>query len=213
MNGNYRIYLSFNNLQEAIELPVLPEKLTISQSGSNKTYDLLNTGQINIIKGLELPQLELAGYFPVDEAHVTAQALYAPMYYVDRILKWAATLRPIRLTMTGTLELSWPVSIEAFSYTEEGGAVGDVSYRLSLKKYVFFGPARAVTAGGKTVAVSMRADEQTPPGTVVARQNEDTFWILAKKYLGDGSKASQLAALNGLPLDNVLFPGQMVKLS
>lgn len=208
----YRIYLSFNNLQEVLELPVLPEKLTIKQSGSNKTYDLLNTGQISVIKGLKLPELELEGYFPVDGTHVTAAALFTPMYYVEKLLKWAGALRPIRLTMTGTVELSWPVSIEGFEYTEEGGAVGEIAYKLSLKKYVFYGPAKVTIVNGAARTTTARVDEQTAPNAVIVRPSEDTFWILAKKYLGDGGKAAQLAARNGLPVDTVLFPGQTVKL-
>ncbi len=212
MSGNYRIYLSFNNLQEVIELPVLPEKLTIRQSGSNKTYDLLNTGQINVIKGMGLPELELEGYFPLHDTHVTAAMLFEPMYYVEKILNWAGTLRPVRLTMTGTTELSWPVSIESFAYSEAGGAVGEVSYQLSLKKYVFYGPAKVTIVNGTVTTAAARADEQTVPAEITVRQNEDTFWILAKKYLSDGSKAAWLADLNGLTVDTVLFPGQVIKL-
>ncbi len=211
--GDYHIYLSFNNLQEVIELPVLPEKITFQQSGGNQTYDILNTGQINVIKGLGLPELDLEGYFPTDDIHVTAGTVYTPMYYVEKLQKWAATLRPIRLTMTGTIELSWAVSIEDFEYTEEGGAVGEIQYKLSLKKYLFYGPAAVTIIGDTATTASTRASDKVTPTTITVRQNEDTFWLLAKKYLGDGSKASRLAALNGLTVGTVLFVGQVVRLS
>lgn len=200
-------------MQEVMELPVLPEKVAFKQSGSNKTYDVLNTGQINIIKGLGLPELELEGYFPTDSVHVTAEALFEPVYYVDLLNKWAATLRPIRLTMTGTIELSWPVSIESFEYTEAGGAVGEIQYKLKLKKYVFYGPAKVTIVDGSATVTSTRAADYVAPEAVTIKQNEDTFWLVAKKYLGDGSKAAELAALNGLSAGTVLFAGQTIRLS
>ncbi len=208
----YRIILGFNNFQEIIELPVLPEKLEISQGGSNKTYDLLNTGEINVIRGLKLPELDIEGYFPADRTHVTAEALFEPMYYVEKIQNWALTLRPIRLVTYGTVELNWPVSIESFTYSEAGGAVGEIRYKLGLKKYVFYGPAKVVSAGDTISVKTERATGRTVPATIEVRQNEDTFWIIAKKYLGDGSKAAGLALLNDRSPGDVLFPGDTIRL-
>ncbi len=211
--GDYHIYLSFNNLQEIIELPVLPEKLEISQGGSNKTYDLLNTGEINVIKGLKLPELDIEGYFPADRTHVTSGKFFEPMHYVQTIQKWASTLRPIRLTMTGTINLNWPVSIESFTYSEEGGTVGEIQYKLGLKQYVFYGPAKVeIVDGSGTTIKSERPAGRTVPATITVRQNEDTFWIIAKKYLGDGNLAAGIALLNGMKPGDVLFPEDQIRL-
>ncbi|MDP4110369.1 MAG: LysM peptidoglycan-binding domain-containing protein [Bacillota bacterium] len=209
---DYRIYLTFNNEQEVIELPVLPEKIEIRRDGSNKTYDLLNTGEINVIRGLRLPELAIESYFPTDGIHVTSEALFEPVYYVGKILKWAGTCRPIRLTMTGAIELSWPVSIESFTYSESGGAVGEISYRLELKKYIFYGPATVTDVNGNMEAKKARETSFTVPETVTLRQNEDTFWIIAKKYLGSGNKAAALARLNNMSAGTVLFAGQTIRL-
>jgi len=208
----YHIHLSFNNDQEAIELPILPETITIKQSGSNQTYDLLNIGEINVIKGLKLAGLTLESYFPVDSTHVTSTVLLKPMDYVETIQRWAATLRPIRLTMTGTIGLYLPVSIESFEFTEEGGAVGEISYKLELKQYLFYGPAKATIVNDTVVASTSRASDLVTPDTVVVKLNEDTFWILAKKYLNDETQAAALAALNGMRVDTVLFADQVIRL-
>ena len=41
----------------------------------------------------------------------------------------------------------------------------------------------------------------------------DTLWGIAEKYFGDGTKYKQLAAINGIQNPNLIYVGQVIKLS
>ena len=42
----YKIFLSYNNNNEVLELPILPEKLNINRFGQNVGINVLNIGEV-----------------------------------------------------------------------------------------------------------------------------------------------------------------------
>ncbi len=140
---SYHIYLSFNNNKELIELPVLPKKLEISGSGNNKSTEILSLGEVTQLKMPKQFTLQIDSEFPMmwyPTCNISENKLQNPYYYIKLIEKWRKTLRPIRFVFIGnSIDINSPVSIESFSYAEEGGDVGTWSYKLKLKEYRFFG--------------------------------------------------------------------------
>lgn len=49
----YKIFLSYNNNNEVLELPILPEKLNINRFGQNVGINVLNIGRSNPTKAAE----------------------------------------------------------------------------------------------------------------------------------------------------------------
>lgn len=56
-------------------LPVPPEKLTIKIKGGNKTYTMMNEGQINVLKSAELTEISFDMFLP---NHQYPFAVYKP---------------------------------------------------------------------------------------------------------------------------------------
>ena len=85
----------------------------------------------------ELTEYAFDGIFPAQRyAFVVTDYLLPPKRYVELILKWMRSKRPIRLVFTGdSFELNEAVSIESFDWKEVAGGSGDIEY--SLRSYNF----------------------------------------------------------------------------
>ena len=69
----------------------------------------------------------------------------------------------------------------------------------------------SATSQKVTVEKSRATTGKTTPKTHTVTAN-DTLWAIAKKYLGDGSKYTELAKLNNLSNPNIIKAGQVIKL-
>lgn len=212
--ANYSLTLSYNNGAEAMEFPVLPENIEVSEAGRSKTYEISKLGEVNIAKGLKLREINFESIFPANwfpGCNVTERELFEPNHYIeDKIQKWRIDNPPMQLVMTGsTMNLNIPVTIEKFIWSEEGGAVGDIKFQIAFKEYRMYEAKKAkvqdkITTSGSTTVV-MNKNKSTPARpdmrvkpktyTLVAGDN---LWKVAQKVLGDGSKYKQIQTLNGI---------------
>lgn len=172
--SDYEIELSFNNHAESFRIPVNPETIEITESGSGRTYDIVGkgggteetrAGEINVIQNPKLREVTFSSLFPLPREstipYVVAADLRQPTEYVAFIRKWMATRHPIRFIFAGAYtryaqaggsnqtderDISMPASIEKFEWREAAGSPGDIEYTLSLKEYVFYSARRIVSA-------------------------------------------------------------------
>ncbi|WP_438448193.1 LysM peptidoglycan-binding domain-containing protein [Gorillibacterium sp. sgz5001074] len=203
----FAILLSFNNYEESFVLPVNPESFSIRSQGEGKTHTVSGLGSINIIQDPKLMEVSLSGFFPASYGPyviVKEESWLSPGEYVGYIEKWKDSKRPIRFhAVSSTYALNMPVSIESFDWEEKPGAPGEIEYRLSLKKYVFYSAKKVTvvdsTPQGMEVKVSepVRADERQTPGAYKLVSG-DNLWAVAKRFLGDGSRCRELQELNGI---------------
>ncbi|BBI32048.1 peptidoglycan-binding protein LysM [Cohnella abietis] len=212
------IFLSYNNQEEVLQIPVNPESIEFSDGLTSKTYEVVGLGEINVIKGMKLQEYSFSSFFPakgtrqyyntllkdsVDPLLETSY-VYTPQKYVEYIRGWMASKYPARFTFSdGDFKISEAVSIEKFDWKEVAGSPGDIEYTLTLKKYVFYAPKRVtvvtnLVTGAKTIQQkSARPDERVKPTThkLVAGEN---LLIVARKYLGNSGRWREIQKLNGL---------------
>ncbi|WP_044480741.1 LysM peptidoglycan-binding domain-containing protein [Paenibacillus antibioticophila] len=207
---SYTLMLSYNNGAEKIYLPVLPEKIEVNQSGNSKSYDISQLGEVQVLTGQKLLDISFSGIFPAHPLYASGQepgAFQEPLHYYQTLEKWLSNQKPIRLTFIGsTLNLDLPVSIESFTYSESGGAVGDISYTLKLKEYRYYtakkpaveqpGGAKAAAAPAGTNA-PVRPDTRVQPKTYTLVSG-DSLWKVAQKLLGSGARYKEIQKLNGI---------------
>ncbi|MEK5480303.1 LysM peptidoglycan-binding domain-containing protein [Paenibacillus sp. FSL R5-0407] len=212
--NKYSITLSYNNGAEAMEFPILPESIEISEGSRSKTYEISKLGEVNVVKGLKLREISFESIFPANwfpGCSVTESELFEPKHYIeDKIQKWRIDNPPMQLVMTGsTMNFNIPVTIEKFTWSEEGGAVGDIKFQIAFKEYRVYEAKKAkvqekvTTSGSKTVVMNKNNSAPARPDTRVKPKTYtlvagDNLWKVAQKVLGDGSKYKQIQTLNGI---------------
>lgn len=203
---SYSLELSYNNREESILFPVLPEKIEVSQAGNSKTYEISQLGEIHVLTGHKLVEISFSGIFPAQPLYAgerAAESFQEPIHYYESIERWLSYQKPLHLVFTGsTLNLNLPVSIESFTYSESGGAVGDISYDLKLKEYRYYTPQKVLTGqkgSGKAAAggVPTRPDPRVQPKTYTLVSG-DSLWKVAQKVLGNGARYKEIQKLNGI---------------
>ncbi|NMA75462.1 MAG: hypothetical protein GX963_15225, partial [Bacteroidales bacterium] len=99
-------WLSFNNREEELQLPVPPASFTVTKGSLNKVVTTAQTaGQVNLLgkgKGL-LTEIEFSGFFPNQEySFCRYRGFPKPHNCVEMIERWRKSGKPIRLIITGT---------------------------------------------------------------------------------------------------------------
>ncbi|MEK4849735.1 LysM peptidoglycan-binding domain-containing protein [Paenibacillus sp. FSL H7-0756] len=103
----YGFYLSFNNYEEVIRLPVNPETLEIKENSDGKSYTIVDFGEINAIAYPKLTEITIESMFPaqyypfVVYSGENAGKLLKPYEYVELIRKWMLSRRPVRFVFSG----------------------------------------------------------------------------------------------------------------
>lgn len=208
----YGIWLSFNNQQEGFQIPVNPGELEIGDGIKSQTYDVAGLGEINVLKNQKLTDFRFSSIFPAQRyPFISSAVLLAPKRvgdsgprgYVDFILEWMESMRPIRFIFTGdSFDINVAASIESFNWKEVAGSAGDIEYTLVLKKYVFYAAKKVKVeqASGATKITRTappRANDRQQPKTYTIRSG-DTLIKIAKSQLGDSSRWREIQKLNGL---------------
>lgn len=218
---DYKIYLGINDGEEGFILPVLPEKIEFDEDGNNKTYDIINLGEINTINKPKLIEISFESFFPLNKGpYVSSEQLFEPSFYIAKIREWRDKKQKIRFIFTGSpLEINDLFTIENFKPSEEGGEVGDVHYSIELKRYKNYAAKKVVIVNKdnkkavKTSNNPPRPSNTNKPKTHTVSGN-DTLWHIAKRYLGDGNKWPQIYNLNKdkIKNPNKIYSGQVLRL-
>ncbi|MBO0569945.1 LysM peptidoglycan-binding domain-containing protein [Clostridium botulinum] len=224
---NYTMYLGINDGEEGFILPVLPEKIEFDEDGNNKTYDIINLGEINTINKPKLMEISFESFFPKHKGpYVSSEKLFEPSFYIAKIREWRDKKQKIRFIFTGSpLEINDLFTIENFKPSEEGGEVGDIHYSIELKRYKNYAAKKVVIVTPKTAAANQsvkkvianskatRPSNTNKPKTHTVSGN-DTLWHIAKRYLGDGNKWPQIYNLNKdkIKNPNLIYTGQVLRL-
>src|SRR5690606_26349252 len=203
--ADYGIYLSINDGQQGFRLPVNPPEIEIQEQGQGNTYNIISLGEINVIKEPKLAEITFESFFPAQPyPFVVGEELLTPASYVDMITSWMRNKQIARLIMTdGAVDINMLVSIEDFAWREVGGAVGDIEYELTLKRYVHYAPKqvqiKVQQSQQKAVAQKKQTRPQTKPQLKIhVLKKGETLWGLAKRYLGSGTRWREIANLNGI---------------
>jgi LysM domain len=208
MSNSYGIWLSFNNQQEGFQIPINPGEIAMLDGSNGATYDIVELGEINVIKSPKLTPFSFSSIFPAQEyPFISSSVVLEPYEYVNMIKRWMETKWPIRFVFTGSsFDINEAVSIEKFDWKEVSGGNGDIEYSLQLKKYVFFSAQRvSVTTrqigSSETVVIEKgskpRQNDRQPPKTHTLAPGEN-LWSVAKGELGDDSQWREIQKLNGI---------------
>lgn len=135
MINDIGIFLNYED--EVVQIPVNPSELQVSAEGNNKTVEIIQLGDISILKKRKLQTISWDSWFPYDSwfpSIRTKGQFKRPDFYVDYIEQIRDNCKPCRLIVTG-IGINMQVSIEGFSYTHKAGEHEDKYYSISLKEW------------------------------------------------------------------------------
>jgi len=123
------VFLSTNNRQQVLQLPVVPAEFTVSKPQKNEVFETVTQGDLKLIGSPGLKGITINSFFPVRDYPFLRDRTYKGFEYVYIIDTWILQKLPIRLIITET-PINMAVSVENFEYTIKKD--GDLYYSLTL---------------------------------------------------------------------------------
>ncbi|MEK4247591.1 hypothetical protein MKZ20_20145 [Psychrobacillus sp. FSL K6-2684] len=127
------IFLSINNREQVIQLPIVPSGFKISSPVNNNRHTTVNLGDLSLIGLRGLKELTIDSFFPSKDYPFSRDKTYKGWEYVEKIEAWIDRKLPIRLIVTNT-PVNMLMVIENFEYGPQDGS-GDIYYTLSLSQF------------------------------------------------------------------------------
>lgn len=217
----YEVYL------DDILLPIPPSKIQMKVKGQNKTINLVNGEEVNIVKPPGLTEFSFDAVFPNNRypfANYERRFRDAESYLDDiEDLKASKTPFPFIIIRNGPdgrgfHDTNIDVVLEDYKVTDDVKEGFDISVSFNLKE--------CPTYGTRTLNISILPEKQEPQVTEETTREADTapaantytvqsgdcLWNIAKKVLGNGSRYPEIYNLNrdkiGNP--NIIHEGQVL---
>lgn len=217
---------------DKVLLPVTPDKVTMKIGGQDKTYTLMNEGEISILKSPKLTDIEFDLLLPNNKypfAVYPTSRFVPAVYYLDLIKTFKQDKTPFQFKITrifpngkAIFDTDMKVSLESYTIKESADNGFDVVVSVKLKQYRDYGTktctvkldsVRPTASLNDSRAVTGNAPTTAGKEKVVTVKKGDTLWGICKTYLGNGSLYPTVAKENGISNPNLLQIGQKIKLS
>ena len=201
---------------DKIMLPVNPESFAFTEKHNNTSVNVNSIGEVNLLGKRDLKTGTISSHFPKrDRNYANNSGRQAPYTYINKLLSWKSSGKPVQLIITGT-KINFQVTIETLKYGEQDGT-GDVYYDLTLKEY------RAVeikkTKLKKTKKKKTTKKKSKPKRPAAKKKTEtytvksgDCLWNIAKRFYGNGAQYTKIYNANRgkIKNPNLIYPGQVL---
>lgn len=210
-------------------LPISPSKMQTVINNQNKTVNLMNEGEVNLVKepGLTVFKFDIILPLYTEYPFARYKSGFEPAgYYLAYFEKLKINGTPFEFKVnrfkedpfTKTKQNIMPtnklVVLENYVITETSDSAPDIEVSIELKEYIKYGTiVKEIDMKTNTVKNSVvnGTSNKTIPNTYTVKKG-DTLWAIAKKLLGDGAKCWNLAKLNNISNPNRIRPGQVLKI-
>lgn len=210
-------------------LPITPESLKVKITNQNKTISLINEGEINFLKLPGLSEVQFTMLLPQAAypfANGKGKTIDEYLSLLERLKTGKKPFQFIvsRMTPRGKLlfDTNMKVSLEEYEILEDAKGLGmDSRVTVQLKQFRAYGTktiqieeAKQADETPKATITQNRDASSAPQPKSYTVQAGDCLWNIAKKYCGDGSKYTEIAALNADKIvnPNLIHPGQVLTL-
>jgi hypothetical protein len=195
---------------DGVLLPVTPAKLSTKIKNKNKTVDLINESEINILKDAGLTEVSFEALLPNVQYpfSVYLNGFQKASYYLNKLESLKVKKKPFQFIVTRKLpsggKLSYTnlkVSLESYDINETVNDGFDISVSISLKQYKSYG-AKSATIRNTTVKKDSSRDSKDAGGYSYTIQSGDTLWGISKKEYGTGTEHKTLYNANKTVIEN-----------
>lgn len=211
-------------------LPISPSKMQTVINNQNKTVNLMNEGEVNLVKEPGLTTFKFDTILPLYTKYPFARyksGIFQPaghyLSYFERLKVNGIPFKfivnrfkydPYTKAKQNIMKTNMRVVLENYTVTESTDNSPDIEVSIELKEYIKYGTiVKEIDTKTNTVKNSVVKKEANKaiPNTYTVKKG-DTLWAVAKKLLGDGAKCWNLARLNNISNPNRIYPGQVLKI-
>lgn len=203
---------------DGVALPVTPSKIQMKIKNQNKTINLINDGEVNILKSAGLTEISFTVMIP----HVKFPFAFYPggfrnaSYYLDKLEQLKVDKLPFQFICSRTspsgqllFDTNIKVAIEDYKVDENASDGQSLNVTIKLKQFKDYGTKfvsietkQTVTTTKVATVKATRPAESAPVVKTYTVKGGDTLWKIAKKNLGDGGKYNDIVSLNKDKISN-----------
>ena len=219
-------------------MPITPAKVKVKIKNQNKTLNLINGDEINILKDAGLTEVSFDVVLPQTSYPFTNGTPQSAQYYLSLFERLKQSKEPFQWILNRSRPNGRPlffsnlkVGMEDYQIVDDAEDGFDITVSIKLKQFKPYG-TKTVTIQQPTATTTTTAPE-APAETPVAVVNDppretttapanptytvksgDCLWNIAKKELGDGSRYTEINNLNKdkITNPNLIYPGQVLTL-
>jgi len=216
---------------DGIALPVTPSKMQMKIKNQNKTVNLINDGEVNILKSAGLTEIMFDVIIPHVKYPFAAydNGFKDAEFFLNKFESLKTNKKPFQFICSRTspspsgrllFDTNIKVSMEDYKIEEDASDGQDLTVTISLKQYKDYGTkfvniSIKQTTSVKSATVKKSRSAETAPALKTYKvKSGDTLWNIAKKYLGKGSRYTEIYNLNKNKIQspNLIYPGQVLTL-
>jgi len=205
-------------------LPVAPPKMQIKLNNKNKTVNLINDGEVNILKSPGLTEVSFEVLLPNAQYPFANyfMGFQASDHFLNLFNRWKVNFNPFQFIVCRMnhnydflFDTNLKVAMEDYEIIEDANNGSDVIASIRLKQYKPYATKTLDVKTNKdgtktaTIKTARETTKEIPQiHKVIAGQ---TLWQICKAKLGDGSRWQEIAKLNNITNPNALNVGQVIK--
>lgn len=220
----YIVYL------DGVALPITPSKMQMKIKNQNKTINLINDGEANILKSAGLTEITFDAIIPQVKYPfaVYSSGFKNAEFFLNKFESLKTRKKPFQFICSRTspsgklfFDTNIKVSLEDYKIEENASDGQDLRVTIALKQYKDYGTKLVNITVKQTASTTTKATvkpsrpaETAPALKTYTVKSGDTLWGIAKKCLGNGSRYTEIYNLNKNKIKNpnLIYPGQVLTL-
>lgn len=217
----YEVYI------DDMRLPIPPQKIPIKYPGQNKTANLINGDEINLVRPSGLAEVSLDVILPQMNypSAVWDGSVGNAEDFLDHLQGLKESRNPFEFIVIrdgpsrfSSFDTIMDVTLEGYEVADDVKEGLDLAVSISLKEYRHFGTRvmdfKLIEDQSVPKASAPETERQGRPPKVqtYTTANGDCLWKIAKKLLGDGSRWKEIYDLNRdrISNPNLIYAGQVL---
>ncbi|HBF5148209.1 TPA: LysM peptidoglycan-binding domain-containing protein [Clostridioides difficile] len=229
--------MAYDFYLDGVQLPITPGKLEIKTTNKNKTVDLINDGEVNILKTPGLSEISFEAEFTHNKLPFCRGQFRDVQFFLSKLELLKTDCKPFQFIVSRELgnkvlfNTNMKVSLEEYNIVEDAENGSDTKVAIKLKQYRDYSTKKLVPAPPKTTETGRpsvkiepkRVDSINAPNTkTYTVKSGDSLWSICQKQLGNGSLYKKVYELNKSMMDKAnkgkkvpkytIYKGQVLKL-
>ncbi|AXU76075.1 phage cell wall hydrolase [Clostridioides difficile] len=232
--------MAYDFYLDGVQLPITPGKLEIKTTNKNKTVDLINDGEVNILKTPGLSEFSFEAEFTHNKLPYYRGAFKDVQFFLSKLELLKTDCKPFQFIVSRQLgnkvlfNTNRKVSLEEYNIVEDAENGSDFKVAIKLKQYRDYSTKKLVLATpektnyGRTPPPVMKPKEfrpdsvNSPNAKTYTVKAGDSLWAICQKQLGNGSLYKKVYELNKTMMDKAnkgkkvpkytIYKGQVLKL-